>query len=39
VAVESPFIARDMDTWDDYRSLFQEVFGEPPLEGPGDETN
>jgi CTP:molybdopterin cytidylyltransferase MocA len=39
VAVESPFIARDMDTWDDYRSLYQEVFGEPPLEGPGDETN
>jgi molybdenum cofactor cytidylyltransferase len=36
VAVESPFIARDMDTWDDYRSLFQEVFGEPPPEGPGD---
>jgi len=39
VPVESPFVARDMDTWDDYRSLYQEVFGEPPPEGPGDETN
>ncbi|HYO90797.1 MAG TPA: nucleotidyltransferase family protein [Pyrinomonadaceae bacterium] len=31
VRVESPYIARDMDTWDDYRALFREVFGaEPP---------
>jgi CTP:molybdopterin cytidylyltransferase MocA len=31
VRVESPYIARDMDTWDDYRALFKEVFGmEPP---------
>jgi CTP:molybdopterin cytidylyltransferase MocA len=31
VPVESPYIARDMDTWDDYRALFKEVFGaEPP---------
>jgi len=31
VPVESPYIARDMDTWDDYRALFREVFGvEPP---------
>ncbi len=28
--VNSPFIARDMDTWDDYRALHQEVFGVPP---------
>jgi molybdenum cofactor cytidylyltransferase len=28
--VNSPFIARDMDTWDDYRALHQEVFGAPP---------
>ena len=28
--VSSPFIARDMDTWDDYRALHQEVFGVPP---------
>ncbi len=30
VTVDSPFIARDMDTWDDYHALHQEVFGEPP---------
>lgn|ERR1700752_794703 len=36
VPVESPFVARDMDTWDDYRALYQEVFGEPPPEQPGD---
>ena len=31
VHVQSPFIARDMDTWDDYRALYLEVFGtEPP---------
>ena len=28
--VESPYVARDMDTWDDYRALYKEVFGEPP---------
>ena len=30
IAVESPYVARDMDTWDDYRALYKEVFGEPP---------
>ena len=31
VPVDSPFIARDIDTWDDYRALHLEVFGvEPP---------
>jgi molybdenum cofactor cytidylyltransferase len=35
VAVGSPYIARDMDTWDDYRALYEEVFGTtPPVEGP-----
>jgi CTP:molybdopterin cytidylyltransferase MocA len=29
IPVDSPFIARDMDTWDDYVALHQEVFGEP----------
>jgi CTP:molybdopterin cytidylyltransferase MocA len=29
VPVESPFIARDMDTWDDYRALHEEVTGKP----------
>ena len=30
VPVDSPFIARDMDTWDDYTSLHMEVTGRPP---------
>ena len=28
--VESPFVARDMDTWDDYVSLHQAVYGHKP---------
>lgn len=27
--VDSPFIARDIDTWDDYRALHAEVTGKP----------
>jgi molybdenum cofactor cytidylyltransferase len=27
--VASPYVARDLDTWDDYRTLYKEVFGEP----------
>ena len=34
IEVDSPFIARDMDTWDDYRALHQEVTGEPAPEPP-----
>ena len=30
LAVESPFVARDMDTWEDYLRLHQDVFGRPP---------
>ena len=30
VPVDSPFIARDMDTWDDYTSLHLEVTGRLP---------
>jgi molybdenum cofactor cytidylyltransferase len=30
VAVHSNYIARDLDTWDDYRSLHQDVFGVLP---------
>jgi molybdenum cofactor cytidylyltransferase len=31
VPVASPYIARDMDTWDDYRALHREIFAaEPP---------
>jgi molybdenum cofactor cytidylyltransferase len=33
VPVASPDIVRDLDTWDDYRTLYLEVFGtEPPEE-------
>ena len=31
IPVVSNYIARDMDTWDDYRALHTEVFGVPPL--------
>src|SRR5947209_2494768 len=30
VPSESPHVARDMDTWDDYVALHREVFGHPP---------
>ena len=31
IAVNSNYVARDIDTWDDYRALHLEVFGvEPP---------
>ena len=30
LAVDSPFVARDMDTWDDYALLYEEVVGHPP---------
>ena len=32
--VDSPFVARDMDTWDDYRALHQEATGKPAPEPP-----
>jgi CTP:molybdopterin cytidylyltransferase MocA len=32
VPVSSPFVARDMDTWDDYLSLHQDVTGKPAPE-------
>jgi len=28
--VNSPFVARDIDTWDDYRALHRDVFGSEP---------
>lgn len=35
VPVSSPYVARDMDTWDDYAALYLEMFGAlPPLAGP-----
>ena len=30
VPVKSPYIARDIDTWDDYRALHEEIFGTTP---------
>jgi molybdenum cofactor cytidylyltransferase len=30
IPVDSPFVARDMDTWDDYALLYEEVVGHPP---------
>jgi molybdenum cofactor cytidylyltransferase len=29
--VDSPFVARDMDSWEDYARLHEEVFGTSPL--------
>ena len=38
--VASPFVARDVDTWEDYRVLYEEVFGvSPPLTRPPDADN
>jgi molybdenum cofactor cytidylyltransferase len=35
VPVSSPYVARDMDTWDDYAALHLEMFGAlPPVAGP-----
>lgn len=35
VPVASPYVARDMDTWDDYLSLHTEVFGKRPAAAEG----
>jgi molybdenum cofactor cytidylyltransferase len=32
VPVESPYVARDMDTWEDYRRLHEDVFGVAPVQ-------
>ncbi|HEY9283141.1 MAG TPA: nucleotidyltransferase family protein [Pyrinomonadaceae bacterium] len=38
--VASPFVARDVDTWEDYRALHSEVFGvPPPIERPPRDDN
>ena len=39
VPVDSPYIARDMDTWDDYLTLHQEVIGRPAPEPRRQQTN
>ena len=33
VPAGSPYVARDMDTWEDYVALHTEVFGSPPAAG------
>lgn len=38
IEVDSPFIARDMDTWDDYLTLHREATGKPAPE-PLNRTN
>ncbi len=35
--VDSSYIARDMDTWDDYAALHEEMFGSPPISLDPDE--
>ena len=33
VPIDSPYIARDMDTWEDYRALYRDIFNsEPPID-------
>lgn len=32
LAVDTPFVARDIDTWEDYRALHEDVFGRKPEE-------
>ena len=32
VPVESVYVARDLDTWEDYRRLHKDVFGTTPVE-------
>ena len=36
---DSPYVARDMDTWDDYDALHRELTGKPAPEPPQNETN
>ena len=39
IEVETPYVARDIDTWDDYRALYAEIFGEPVPEPSERNTN
>jgi CTP:molybdopterin cytidylyltransferase MocA len=34
IPVASDYVARDMDSWEDYRALHEEVFGVPPPVAP-----
>jgi CTP:molybdopterin cytidylyltransferase MocA len=33
--VVSPYVVRDMDTPEDYRALYEEIFGRPPARAEG----
>ena len=33
VPAASPYVARDMDTWEEYAALHEEIFGVPPRDG------
>lgn len=39
VSVDSPYVARDLDTWDDYRTLHVEFFGFAPGKPPENRPN
>jgi molybdenum cofactor cytidylyltransferase len=39
VQVDSAYIARDMDTWEDYRALYGEIFGAAPPSREGVRSN
>ncbi|MBA2647683.1 MAG: nucleotidyltransferase family protein [Pyrinomonadaceae bacterium] len=34
VSVDSPYVVRDMDVWEDYRALHEEMFGVAPAAAP-----
>ncbi len=34
VSVDSPYVVRDMDVWEDYRALHEEMFGVAPATAP-----
>jgi molybdenum cofactor cytidylyltransferase len=39
VEVDSPYVARDIDTWDDYQRLHSEIFGESAPDPIGANSN
>jgi molybdenum cofactor cytidylyltransferase len=39
IEVNNPYIARDIDTWDDYQRLHSEIFGKPAPDPLGPNSN
>jgi len=39
IEVDSPYVARDLDTWDDYQRLHSEIFGECAPDSSGPNSN